>query len=102
MMTEFEVPHNLYVYELERGLCTPKTRITETSRTVLAYNHDGIYIWALESDIFWLKANKLFCKHEFSICFENVNDNWLAWRLYKIWNGRSKVYFSDTKMFVTL
>ena len=48
-----------------------------TSRTVLAYYHDGIYIWALWSNIFVRKANKLFCNHELYICFENVNDNWL-------------------------
>ena len=48
-----------------------------TSRTLLAYKHDGIYIWALGSNMFELKANKLFCYHELYICFENVNDNWL-------------------------
>ena len=39
--------------------------------------HDAIYIWALGSNIFELKADKLFCNHELYICFENINDNWL-------------------------
>ena len=47
------------------------------SRTVLTYSHDGIYIWALGSNTFELKTNKLFCNHELYICFENINDNWL-------------------------
>ena len=34
---------------------------------VLAYNHHAIYIWALGSNIFELKANRLFCNHELYI-----------------------------------
>ena len=72
-----------------------------TSRTVLAYNHDAIYSWALESNIFELKANKLFCNHELYICFENVNDNWLVDYLKSEADAR-KPTFLIQKMLVTL
>ena len=72
-----------------------------TSRTVSAYHHDAIYIWALGSNIIELKAAKLFCNHELYICFENANDIWLE-DCIKSEAGVQNACFSYTKMFVTL